>query len=195
MKAAIGVDIGGTFTDIIAAREDGTWAIAKILSTAADYGQGMLAGITTALTKPPPPRPISPASPTAPPSPPTPCSRNPAPNPPSSPRPASATSSKSAACACRASTTSTGVKPIPLVPRELRFKIRERRAADGSVIEPLDPASLRDTIAAIRATGVRAVAISLINAFADPPTSTPSPAPSPNRPPKSMSASAPKSPP
>ena len=59
-------------------------------------------------------------------------------------------------------------KPPPLVPRHLRFEVAERIAADGSVVRALDERSLDAAIEALRAAGVEAIAVCLINAFANP---------------------------
>ena len=44
--AAIGVDIGGTFTDIIVATQDGGLHRAKVLSSPPDFGRAVLEGLT-----------------------------------------------------------------------------------------------------------------------------------------------------
>ncbi len=44
--AAIGVDIGGTFTDIIVAAQDGGQHRAKVLSSPPDFGHAVLSGLT-----------------------------------------------------------------------------------------------------------------------------------------------------
>src|SRR5688500_14025320 len=58
--------------------------------------------------------------------------------------------------------------PAPLVPRHLRLEVRERLFADGSVLTPLDGASAREAIAALLARGVEAIAISLLHAYRNP---------------------------
>jgi N-methylhydantoinase A len=58
--------------------------------------------------------------------------------------------------------------PAPLVPRHLRLEVPERLGADGGVIRPLDPAGARAAIAALRAEGVEAIAISLLHAYRNP---------------------------
>jgi N-methylhydantoinase A len=60
--------------------------------------------------------------------------------------------------------------PVPpdLVPRRLRLPLRERLRADGRVETPLDPASLDAAIAALRGEQVEAVAICLLHAWRDP---------------------------
>jgi N-methylhydantoinase A len=58
--------------------------------------------------------------------------------------------------------------PAPLAPRERRFEVDERIAADGSVLRPLDEASVREAAARIRASGAQAVAVCLLHAFRNP---------------------------
>ncbi|MDX2159610.1 MAG: hydantoinase/oxoprolinase family protein [Hyphomicrobiaceae bacterium] len=55
--------------------------------------------------------------------------------------------------------------PEPLVPRHLRLGVRERIKADGSVLVPLDEASLAGAIDALQAAGVNAVAICFLHAW------------------------------
>jgi N-methylhydantoinase A len=54
----------------------------------------------------------------------------------------------------------------PLVPRPLRFEVAERIAADGQVIAPLDVTALQALVPALQ--GVEAIAISFLNAYANP---------------------------
>src|SRR5829696_4199263 len=49
-------------------------------------------------------------------------------------------------------------RPDPLVPRELRFTVRERMGPDGEV-EPLDEGSVREAVEALREADVEAVAV------------------------------------
>ncbi len=58
--------------------------------------------------------------------------------------------------------------PEPLVPRHLRIGIRERLRPDGSVLTPLDPASLGAGIAAIRGSGATSVAVCYLHAYKNP---------------------------
>ena len=58
-------------------------------------------------------------------------------------------------------------RPPPLVPRELRFTVRERMGPNGEV-EPLDEESLHETVRALKETDVQAVAVCLLFAFAHP---------------------------
>src|SRR6201996_1575633 len=55
--------------------------------------------------------------------------------------------------------------PEPLVPRELRFGVRERLRPNGEVAIPLDPDSLGEAIAAIRAAGTTSVAICFLHSY------------------------------
>ncbi|MEJ0071021.1 MAG: hydantoinase/oxoprolinase N-terminal domain-containing protein [Pseudomonadota bacterium] len=62
----------------------------------------------------------------------------------------------------------TWVKPEPLAPRRHRLEVDERIAADGSVVTPLDEASVRAAGRRFSAEGVEAVAICFINSYANP---------------------------
>ncbi|MGQ4274926.1 hydantoinase/oxoprolinase family protein [Terrihabitans sp. B22-R8] len=53
--------------------------------------------------------------------------------------------------------------PDPLVPREMRFELSERVAANGSVIAAPNPQDVADLIARIRAAGVSSVAVSFLH--------------------------------
>ncbi len=59
-------------------------------------------------------------------------------------------------------------KPVPLVPRKLRFEVPERMLADGSVRTELNEGAVRSLIEEIRRTDVEAVAVSLLHAYANP---------------------------
>src|SRR3954452_20726824 len=48
---ALGVDVGGTFTDVVLAGPDGQAAVAKCLSTHGDPTEGILRGVTAALSQ------------------------------------------------------------------------------------------------------------------------------------------------
>ncbi len=58
-------------------------------------------------------------------------------------------------------------RPPPLVPRGLRFMVRERMGPDGEV-SPLDEDSLKRVIAAVEEADVQAVAVCLLFAFMHP---------------------------
>jgi N-methylhydantoinase A len=58
--------------------------------------------------------------------------------------------------------------PPPLVPRRLRFAVRERIDARGKVLTPLDEADVHRAIAEIEQQGVEAVAVGLLHSFTEP---------------------------
>jgi N-methylhydantoinase A len=58
--------------------------------------------------------------------------------------------------------------PLPLVPRELRFGVRERLKANGEVAIALDDRSLDEAIAAIRRSGATSVAVCFLHAYLNP---------------------------
>jgi N-methylhydantoinase A len=58
-------------------------------------------------------------------------------------------------------------RPPPLVPRELRFTVKERMGPDGE-ISALDEQSLEEAVATVKDSGVESVAVCLLFAFAHP---------------------------
>jgi N-methylhydantoinase A len=66
--------------------------------------------------------------------------------------------------------------PAPLVPRHLRQEVPERLLADGSVLRPLDEAAARRVIASLAGQGVEALAICLLHAYTRSRRTCPSPA-------------------
>ncbi len=58
--------------------------------------------------------------------------------------------------------------PVPLVPRQRRVEVTERVLADGSVLRPLDPVQARAAISELGALGVEAIAICLLHAYRNP---------------------------
>jgi N-methylhydantoinase A len=58
--------------------------------------------------------------------------------------------------------------PEPLVPRERRLGVRERLKADGSVAVPLDAASLDAAIATMKASGANSVAVCFLHSYLSP---------------------------
>ncbi|MCE7989590.1 MAG: hydantoinase/oxoprolinase family protein [Caldilinea sp. CFX5] len=58
--------------------------------------------------------------------------------------------------------------PKPLVPRYLRFDVPQRTLADGSTLIPLDAAYVETLARELAANGVEAVAITFLNSFANP---------------------------
>jgi N-methylhydantoinase A len=59
-------------------------------------------------------------------------------------------------------------KPEPLVPRRYRFEVPERIDAAGDVIAPLDEAALADVLDRIRRLGISSIAVCFINAPMNP---------------------------
>src|SRR5215472_5338536 len=55
--------------------------------------------------------------------------------------------------------------PEPLVPRELRFGVRERMRPNGEVMIPLDQERLGEAIAAIKASGTNSVAVCFLHSY------------------------------
>jgi N-methylhydantoinase A len=60
------------------------------------------------------------------------------------------------------------VRPAPLVPERLRFGVRERVAADGSVVEELGEEELRALVSKLGRARVESVAVCLLFSFAAP---------------------------
>jgi N-methylhydantoinase A len=58
-------------------------------------------------------------------------------------------------------------KSDPMAPLELTVEAEERVAADGSVVIPLNEAKLRDSLAYLHKRGIDALTVSLINSFAN----------------------------
>jgi N-methylhydantoinase A len=56
----------------------------------------------------------------------------------------------------------------PLVPRELRFGVRERLKANGEIATPLDERSLDAAIAAVRSSGATSVAVCFLHSYLNP---------------------------
>ncbi|MBT6093949.1 MAG: hydantoinase/oxoprolinase family protein [Rhodospirillaceae bacterium] len=59
-------------------------------------------------------------------------------------------------------------KPVSLVPRDLRTEALERMDADGNVLTPLDTASLEQAAQALLEAGVEAVAVVFLHAYMNP---------------------------
>jgi N-methylhydantoinase A len=169
VPARLGVDIGGTFTDLVVADEaTGALRVGKVLTTAKDPAQGVELGIRGVLDE----------AGTAP------------------ARVGAVVHGTTLATnavierkgARTALLTTEGFRdaieigregrydmydlfidpPPPLVPRHLRREVRERLVADGSVRQPLDEAQARSVVAGLRAEGVEALAICLLHAYVNP---------------------------
>jgi len=62
----------------------------------------------------------------------------------------------------------TFVRPKPVVERKHRFEVTERLNADGSVLVPLDAASVEHALEAASAAGAEAIAVCLLHAYLNP---------------------------
>jgi N-methylhydantoinase A len=59
-------------------------------------------------------------------------------------------------------------KPVPFVPRHLRFEVRGRMSYRGEQVEPLSDADLASVSECLAAAGVQAVAVCFLHAWANP---------------------------
>lgn len=59
-------------------------------------------------------------------------------------------------------------RPQPLVPRHLRFEVRERLDARGDVLTPLDEEAVRAVALRMRDAGVGAIAVCFLHSYANP---------------------------
>ncbi len=167
----IGVDVGGTFTDVVGVSDDGAETLAKAPSTPRDQSEGVLAGLenlAAALGLPlaellgRTARVVHGTT--------------------------VATNALLERRGARAAMLTTeghrdvvemreGLKPerydmrlpppAPLVPRRLRLPVRERLRADGSVLAPLDRASLDAAMAVLREEAVESVAVCFLHSWRD----------------------------
>ncbi len=168
----IGIDVGGTFTDLVAIDEAGHTVFAKAASTPADQSIGVMAGLDELARRLKLSRPAMLAA---------------------TGRLVHGTTVATNALLERkgakvALLTTEGHRdvlemreglkgnrydlrsppPEPLVPRERRFGVRERLRPNGEVLAPLDEASLRDTMAAIGKSGATSVALCFLHAYRNP---------------------------
>lgn len=167
---AIGIDVGGTFTDIVCVAPDGTETLAKAPTTPADQSEGVLDGLSVLADRLGLPLPslllrtgrIVHGTTVA----------------------TNALLEKRLARAAMLTTEGhrdviemrEGTKPdrydlrstppTPIVPRARRIPVRERIGADGGVRSPIDAASLHDAIA--RLEDAEAVAVCFLHAWANP---------------------------
>ncbi len=168
LRFQVGIDIGGTFTDVVMVASDGHIHSQKLLSTPDDYGRGIMDGLNAALA-------AIEASPGQ------------------IDRVVHATTVATNAIlehkgACTALVATSGFrdvlemrrlripemyalnwrKPEPLVPRRLRLEVAERVGPRGEVWEPLNETTVRTAAERLEAASVEAVAISLLHAYANP---------------------------
>ena len=172
MMFRIGVDVGGTYTDLVATDETGHTVFAKSPSTPADQSIGVMAGLEELARR----LNVTRAKMLA-----------------STDRLVHGTTVATNALLERkgakvALLTTAGHRdviemreglkpdrydlrsppPEPLVPRELRFGIRERLRASGDVLIPLDTQSLDNAIAGIKQSGATSVAVCFLHSYLNP---------------------------
>ena len=161
----IGIDISGTFTDLVAITADGSVRTHTVASTPHDFGEGIMNGIQALLAR----------------------NREPV----TEVLHATTVGSNTVLEANGARTaliTTRGfrdileirdlrmpvlydqhwTKPLALVERRLRLEVTEKLRPDGSVSVPLDPASVAAAIDRLRAEEVESVAIFLLHSYANP---------------------------
>ncbi len=172
MRWTIGIDVGGTFTDIVLTASDGTVTVAKAPTTPQDQSDGVMAALHLAASA---------------------AGRDLRALLGETGRIVHGTTAATNALLER-KTASVGLltteghrdvidmreglkpdrynlrmpPPAPLVPRRLRLPIRERLRADGSVDVPLDMGSVARALDILTAEQVRAVAVCLLHAWCNP---------------------------
>jgi N-methylhydantoinase A len=162
MTLRIGIDIGGTFTDLVAIAPDGSVRTHKIASTPSDYSKGIANGLSALLTGEPVAEVLHATT-------------------------VASNAILEAKGARTALITTRGfrdvldirdlrmprcydmrwTKPPALVERRLRVEVTEKMRPDGSIAVPLDRASVDAAIARLRAEGVQGVAVSLLHSYAN----------------------------
>ncbi|MGE5115201.1 MAG: hydantoinase/oxoprolinase family protein, partial [Betaproteobacteria bacterium] len=173
-KLKIGIDVGGTFTDFVVARDGAPPVIHKTLSTPADPSIAVVEGLAQIAAAQQPPQTLAEFARSI------------------------DTIVHGTTVATNATLTSTGARSAllttegvrdalemrrgireaqydnrstnvkPLVPRARRVGIGGRIDRDGIEVAPLDLAAVREAIDAWRADGVQAVAVCFMNSFANP---------------------------
>ena len=158
-----GIDVGGTFTDLVMQDADGSIRIAKVPTTAANQAGGVLAAIAAAGTTPAALDLIVHGT----------------------------TATTNAVLERKLAKvgliTTAGFRDVlelgrrtrpraygmtgsfePLVPRELRREVAERMDARGAVVTPLDEAAVEREVRALLAEGCEALVIHFLHAYANP---------------------------
>src|SRR5687767_2684513 len=165
MRWRIGIDIGGTFTDIVVLGERGELVTAKVPSTPANYGDAIVAGLRALFADGVDPAQVGELIHGT----------------------TIATNTILEKKGARTGLLTTEgfrdvleirrlrmprlydlgyEKPPVLVERDRRLEVRERIDHRGEVVRPLDEAQAAAAIDALLATGVESVAVCLINAYA-----------------------------
>jgi N-methylhydantoinase A len=166
--ARVGVDIGGTFTDIVVRLPDGSLRVSKVSSTPDDPGVAVIDGLAALLrTSGVAPGEIAEIV--------------------HGTTVASNTILQKTGARTGLITTRgfrdvleigrvrtpdlydlTWEKPVPLVPRRLRLEVDERVSADGAVITPLAEEQVVAAAQRLVDAGVEVIAICFINSYANP---------------------------
>ena len=165
MTLRIGIDIGGTFTDLVAITSDGRVVTRKTASTPGDYGEGIVLGLSALLAEEPGTVTDVLHATTV-----------------------GSNTILEGKGARTALITTRGfrdileirdlrmpvlydiswTKPRALVERRLRLEVTEKMRADGTVATALDPGSVTAAIEMLRREQVRGLAICLLHSYANP---------------------------
>jgi N-methylhydantoinase A len=164
----LGVDIGGTFTDLVLLGADGSIVTHKVLSTPDDYGRAIVAAIRelAAQGRLQPERVTEVVHGT------TVCSN----------AILEGKGARTGLITTRGFRDAleigrmryprlydlTWMKPPPLVERRRRREVVERLDRNGGIVEPLDEASVHDAVRALVADGTQALAVCLLHSYANP---------------------------
>jgi N-methylhydantoinase A len=161
-ETRLGVDVGGTFTDLVAL-SDGTLVTAKVPSTPRDQSEGVMNAVNTSEVEPGAVSALAHGMTVA----------------------TNALLERRGARIALVTTEGfrdvleiarqnraslydlAADRPPPLVPRELRFTVTERMGPEGE-ISPLDEESLEAAVSGVRDSEVEAIAVCLLFAFAHP---------------------------
>lgn len=164
----VGIDIGGTFTDVVLLADDGTMHTKKVLSTADDYARGVIEGAIELLgeTGVDPGQVVGIVHATT----------------------VASNTVLEGRGARTALVTTEGFrdvlemrrlripvmydlqydKPAPLVPRRRRYEVEERTGPSGAVWRPLDEEAVRAVAERLVDDDVSAVAVAFLHAYANP---------------------------
>ena len=156
----VGVDVGGTFTDVVLHRADGSVAVRKLLSTPPSYDRAVIEAVSALAGDGEVSEVVH-----------------------------GTTVATNAVLERRGSRTALVTtagfrdvlelrrlriphmydlfwrKPPPLVERRLRFEVNERVTVDGTVLRPLDEAECRGVAARLRDLGVESVAVCFLHSY------------------------------
>jgi N-methylhydantoinase A len=163
VEARLGIDIGGTFTDLVLVGSDGSVLTHKVLSTPDDFGNAIISGVRDLLDQ------VEAAiaevvhGTTI-------CSNT----------ILEGKGARTGLITTRGFRDAleigrmryprlydlTWSKPAPLVPRRRRREVIERLDRDGAVVEPLDEASVVAAVRALLADGIESLAVCLLHSYA-----------------------------